>query len=268
MAPTNNTASMIMIEAYKKWVLVGLLLRGEVSGHTVTLSGRDRTLTMKTFQPLSMPRTTNSQAAKAYRAIARPYDAIADIFRSGDGQRLRAEFDFGRQIWRDDCNDGLLCQVLDAFRRFSILKLQSTYLALSIPEIGVRTSPDHADHAETEAYIVSLISTGYLNATLSQSDDGSKPSILRFATTSTKDPQLQPEAAQYADLVKQTEKTVELAGHVRSTNTKLCLSKEYIEWSKKAKKTREAGKGSATDGTLVEMAGDDYGEDEDMMADL
>jgi hypothetical protein len=27
MAPTNNTASIIMIEAYKKWVLVGLLLR-------------------------------------------------------------------------------------------------------------------------------------------------------------------------------------------------------------------------------------------------
>jgi hypothetical protein len=55
--------------------------------------------------------------------------------------------------------------VLDAFRRFSILKLENTYLALSIPEIGERTSPDPADHAETEAYVVSLMSSGYLNAT-------------------------------------------------------------------------------------------------------
>lgn len=33
MAPTNNTASMIMVEAYKKWVLVALLCRGGVSIH-------------------------------------------------------------------------------------------------------------------------------------------------------------------------------------------------------------------------------------------
>lgn len=31
VAPTSNTASMIQVEAYKKWVLVGLLLKGKVS---------------------------------------------------------------------------------------------------------------------------------------------------------------------------------------------------------------------------------------------
>ena len=34
MAPTNNIASMIMVEAYKKWVLVGLLCTGGVSVYT------------------------------------------------------------------------------------------------------------------------------------------------------------------------------------------------------------------------------------------
>ena len=38
MAPTNNTASMIMVEAYKKWVLVGLLCTGRVSVYTVYTS--------------------------------------------------------------------------------------------------------------------------------------------------------------------------------------------------------------------------------------
>lgn len=37
MSPSNNTASMIMVEAYKKWVLVGLLLRGRVSDCTMAL---------------------------------------------------------------------------------------------------------------------------------------------------------------------------------------------------------------------------------------
>ena len=32
MSPSNSTASMIQVEAYKKWVLVGLLLKGGV-GH-------------------------------------------------------------------------------------------------------------------------------------------------------------------------------------------------------------------------------------------
>ena len=31
MSPANNTTSMIQVEAYKKWILVGLLLRGHVS---------------------------------------------------------------------------------------------------------------------------------------------------------------------------------------------------------------------------------------------
>lgn len=113
-----------------------------------------------------------------------------------------------------------------------------------------------------------MISDGHLNASLSQSADRSKPSILRFLTASTKDPQLQSEAAQYAELVKQTEKTVKLAEQIRITDRKLGLSKEYIDCAKKAKKTREAGKGNGGEGNMVDMTGEDYGEDEDMMADL
>lgn len=48
-----------------------------------------------------MPRTTNSQAARLYRIIAKPYDAIADIFKDGDVTRLRQEFEVGRKVWQD-----------------------------------------------------------------------------------------------------------------------------------------------------------------------
>ena len=36
VAPTGNAASMIQVEAYKKWVLVGLLLKGMVSRSQAT----------------------------------------------------------------------------------------------------------------------------------------------------------------------------------------------------------------------------------------
>ena len=34
VSPATNTASMIQVEAYKKWVLVGLLLKGRVRSST------------------------------------------------------------------------------------------------------------------------------------------------------------------------------------------------------------------------------------------
>lgn len=37
ISPTGNTASMIQVEAYKKWVLVGVLLKGRVSNRPQTL---------------------------------------------------------------------------------------------------------------------------------------------------------------------------------------------------------------------------------------
>ena len=76
--PTANTASMIQVEAYKKWVLICLLEHGKV---------------------LPMPRGVNPNASKHFKALGRPYDAVSDIFKGSDPQRLRAEADAGQKIW-------------------------------------------------------------------------------------------------------------------------------------------------------------------------
>jgi COP9 signalosome complex subunit 3 len=38
--------------------------------------------------------------ANLYRSLARPYEAIADIFKKGNSDRLKAEVDVGRSIWQ------------------------------------------------------------------------------------------------------------------------------------------------------------------------
>jgi hypothetical protein len=55
-SPTTNTASMIQIEAYKKWVLVGLLHKGKVSVPFFYDS-----LDSNNSQKLRLPHTTNSR---------------------------------------------------------------------------------------------------------------------------------------------------------------------------------------------------------------
>lgn len=46
-----------------------------------------------------MPKTVTPFTAKAYRSLAKPYDALADIFKSGNLSRLQAEITAGERIW-------------------------------------------------------------------------------------------------------------------------------------------------------------------------
>jgi COP9 signalosome complex subunit 3 len=55
LAPTTTVTSTIMVEAYKKWVLVGLLLNGEAS---------------------SLPKGANKNVMRNTRALAKPYDCL------------------------------------------------------------------------------------------------------------------------------------------------------------------------------------------------
>ncbi|MCJ1434782.1 hypothetical protein MMC27_004152 [Xylographa pallens] len=244
MAPTSNAASMIQVEAYKKWVLVGLLLKG---------------------MPMPMPKTTNSYAARTFRAIAKPYDTLADAFKEGNGEKLYAEVEAAQQIWHNDCNMGLVLQVLNAFRRFLILKLEKTYAALPISLVAQQTSPQPSNIAETESYLTSLIASGQLNATLLPPVNTMETPVLRFAATSHEGPLARSEMQNFQDLQTQTEKFTYLTRHIKDTERRLELSKDYLEWARKNPKSKDTGLGTANLGT---MGNNGYGVDEDMLADM
>ncbi|KAL2039789.1 hypothetical protein N7G274_007648 [Stereocaulon virgatum] len=247
--PVATNASKIQVEAYKKWVLVSLLHKGH---------------------PLTVPKTINSQALKQYRALAKAYDALAEIFNAGitgghDQQRLVQEAQMGMAFWDSDCNRGLVRLVLEAFRKFSILQLQSTFAALTIADITRKTSPDRNDYAGTGRYVVSLISAGELNASISEPSDDPKSWIIRFSD-STGEPLARSEEQQHEALVKQTRKAEDLACHIRELDRKLSLSKDYIGDAKKRKKEHN-GEG-ADAGVTWPSHGETFDHDEDMMGDL
>ncbi|KAI4134601.1 MAG: hypothetical protein LQ341_006003 [Variospora aurantia] len=224
-APTKSNASQIQVEAYKKWILASLLARGEV--------------------PASLPKTTSPQVAKNVRALGRPYEALGEIFKEGlakeqDVRRLNAEIHTGHQRWIGDHNLTLVLQVPDAYRQFSIVRLDLTYAALPLLIVTQRTSPDSKDHAETAQYVAMMISNGQLNATLDRASQDPQSWILRFAMSSSAGPQARSEQEQYEELVRQASRTAKLADHVRETDRKLSLSREYINWMKQAKSEANA----------------------------
>ncbi|KKZ67104.1 hypothetical protein EMCG_07214 [[Emmonsia] crescens] len=203
-APTTNSVSMIMVEAYKKWVLLCLLEKGK---------------------PLPMPKTVTPFTANAYRSLAKPYDALADIFKSGDLARLQAEITAGEPVWLNDNNMGLVSQVLVAYQRFSIVKLEKTFAALSIPDIASYLGPDTQ---VTDVFVAGLITAGQLRGCLTHASDVSTPTVLRF-TSSTSSLGHQSELKFSADLATQRNRLETLLRNVNGTDIKLELGREYIE---------------------------------------
>lgn len=163
-----------------------------------------------------------------------------------------------------DNNTGLVTQITDAFRRFSILKLEKTYVALRIGEVAERTSPDSKNFAETANYVKSLIFSHQLNAHLIESSEDPRNWILQFAQTSMSGPQAKTEQQQYTDLVQQKNRIIKLTTHVKDVDRRLGLSKEYIGWTKKMAKSKDP----SNDLNPLMFPNDDYVGDEDVMADL
>ena len=129
-----------------------------------------------------------------------------------------------------DYNLSLVLQVLDAYRKFTVAKLELTYVALPLSEVSRRSSPNPNDHPETAQYIATMINSGQLNATIEQKHQDLQSWVLRFTASSSIGPQSRTEQQQYEELKSQTARTAQVAEHVRETDRKLSLNKEYINW--------------------------------------
>jgi COP9 signalosome complex subunit 3 len=239
VAPTTASTSLIMVEAYKKWVLVGLLLNGKA--------------------PL-LPKGANKTVIRNIHALARPYDCVVEAFASGHLFRLQGEVEEGQQFWLNDCNFGLVLQVYDAFRKFSVLRLANTYAALPLTEVARRTSPDPLDLVETASYITSLIVSGDLKATLTQPQDTSVPATLRFLSSSSV---LQTESDLHRGLQIHRAELESILKHLQDSDHRLEISKDYIEKlrSMKRQKEQEVKAGSSGGQAVADF-------EEDVMADL
>lgn len=161
-----------------------------------------------------------------------------------------------------------MLQVLDAFREFSVLRLERTFAALSIPEVVNRASLEDKTVEETEAFVASLIASGELKGTLLQNNDPSKPTILRFAT-STSDSCSETQIRE--DLTAQKQRLTKLLDHIQASDHKLELSREYVENLRRDRKRKTAaGKEGATAPATTTGGGNggEFDFEEDMMADL
>jgi COP9 signalosome complex subunit 3 len=242
-----GAVSKVMAEAYKKWVLVGLLLEGK---------------------PLPLPKTTPGNASKQYHILGKPYGTVAQLFESASASRLKAEVEAGTRIWQNDCNTGLMLLVLSAYQKFQIKGLANIYSKISIQEIFNQTMSaetgtklPHVQAAET--LVRGMIQDGSLQATMSNSPNSG--SILTFVAGR----ETLSEARMQQELVASMHRIQELTKEIKQTDRMLTHDKEYIKFAQKQKKNSKMSSGDQA----VSMGGPSMDwsggiEDEDLMGGL
>ena len=199
------------------------------------------------------------------------YLGLAEVFtksleNEASNVRLVAEASEADRWFKEDCNVGLVKQVIDAYRFFSIRQLGNTYAALPITEVTQRTSHDGGDHAETGNYLDYLISTGRLNASVAKPTNDPTSWILRFHESGEEGPLSRTEEQELDDLTQQMAKVHRLMQQIKEADRKLGLSKEYTQELRRARDSKQNGQPDSVDAWSgnAEPAID---LEEDMMAD-
>ena len=233
--PNEGVASSLMVEAYRKFLVVGCLAEGKA----VNVS------------------RVNSAALGKLRALSRPYEALANIFPSHNVQRLQAEINLGfnQQIWPTDGNFGLVLQLIPGTKRFFLASLASTYSA--IPLLKVSSWLDIADPNEAYAFIESLIAAKQLPARI----DGD---MLRFYNENDSW-RSEDEKEAHQRLAMQTQRTQKLGDMVRAANEQVTLSRDYIEVLKRKRQSAKDGAGGPDADLDMMNHGDTMMQDEDLM---
>ncbi|KAF2640018.1 hypothetical protein P280DRAFT_490416 [Massarina eburnea CBS 473.64] len=235
VVPTASVANGLMLEAYRKWLLVGCLANNKSSKQT--------------------PRAANSNAIKLVRTASKAYEALADAFSQfGDLSKLKAQAAAGHDLWAEDGNTGLVDELVQHQSRSFVSRLSRTFSAIPVSNIATSVGGNVDD---TTAFVETLIRDGYLNARLERNDKAGVGGVLRFSLDPTQGPLAKSEKQQQLALLQQTERTNRLCGQVKDADFRLSISKEYSEHVRRQSKKSGGGGG----GEAMDLG--NWGEDED-----
>jgi COP9 signalosome complex subunit 3 len=145
-APT-MVLNQIMIEAYKKYILVSLIEHGEVQG---------------------VHKYTSQTLIRHVKSCCQPYNAVCSAFESHSAEKLREAISTHEAEFKKDENFGLVLQVEASLVRHNIQRLKTTYLTLSLSAIAQNVGC--ADAKQAEQIVLKMVGQGDLLATINQQD--------------------------------------------------------------------------------------------------
>ncbi|KAK3914170.1 COP9 signalosome complex subunit 3 [Frankliniella fusca] len=139
--------SHIMLEAYKKYILVCLILHGKV---------------------LNPPKYTSQVIERFIKPLSSAYHKLSLAYNSNSCEEVQQCLTLYAETFNRDGNNGLAKQVLASLRKKNIQRLTKTFLTLSLSDVASRVqlpSPRDAEKA-----ILNMIEDGEIFASINQKD--------------------------------------------------------------------------------------------------
>ena len=203
--------SKIMVDAYKRWILVSLLWKGAHSENPSPLS---------------------ATASRFYEVLGKSYTVLASHFPTEAAQDLKDEAEANAQLWEEDNTVGLVQEVLAAYQKWRVLALQDVYSKISIAEVRRETqSAETGTHLprdeDVESLVQNMIITGMLNGVVEKNDDGT--AFLAFLPATASATAALSERDFAKELARSAERLRQLGPLLRVTEERLATHKEYIK---------------------------------------
>lgn len=213
--------SVIMTEAHKKWVLVGLLHKGKAP---------------------ELPWYTSPAAKASYQALSKPYVTVSGLFNTPKVAELKNEVEANRQTWEDDGNVLLMAEVMSAYQKWQVLNLRDVYQRISISQVRMATlSADTGkplpDDASTLVLVREMLESGFVDGEMQEVEGGGE-SYLAFGSTGCCMPE-----AEFAVQVERGHRAIEwLSKQYQLTNERLGSHKDYLRHLVRDQKRVDADK--------------------------
>eukprot|EP01102_Stenamoeba_stenopodia_P021489 TRINITY_DN866_c0_g1_i1.p1 TRINITY_DN866_c0_g1~~TRINITY_DN866_c0_g1_i1.p1 ORF type:complete len:430 (+),score=72.25 TRINITY_DN866_c0_g1_i1:139-1428(+) len=189
--------SAIVIESYKKFVLVSLLVHGQVE---------------------SLPKTTSILVQRNIKSGLPAYSDFANAFSTYNPEETHKVAASHAEAFQKDRNFGIVKQCIKSLYRRNILRHTQTYLTLSLSDIA--TSVKLESPKEAEKSVLHMIEEGNIFASINQRDG-----MVSFHEDSE-----QYNTNEMLNLLdKHIAKSVELAHKIKSLDESVSLSANYIQ---------------------------------------
>ncbi|EDW17331.1 COP9 signalosome complex subunit 3 [Drosophila mojavensis] len=138
--------SHIMLEAYKKFLMVSLIVEGKIA---------------------YIPKNTQV-IGRFMKPLASHYHDLVNVYGNSSSEELRIIILKYSEAFTRDNNMGLAKQVATSLYKRNIQRLTKTFLTLSLSDVASRVQLPSA--AEAERYILNMIKSGEIFASINQKD--------------------------------------------------------------------------------------------------
>jgi len=189
--------SAIMVEAYKKYILLSLLVHGKVS---------------------ALPRYTSSVVQRYHKTAFPQYHEFSTAYGTHSTEDLHKVAETHAEIFQKDKNFGLIKQCIQSLYRRNIQRFTQTYLTFSLEDIAKSVNLASAKDAETQ--VLKMISNGEIFASINQKDG-----MVSFS----EDPEGYDTSKMTSHLDVQIQKAIDLGRKVRSLDESIASSGPYIQ---------------------------------------